>query len=442
MKDEPACGRRTRNPMPTPTDTAAATVRPAAMRFIMITVLIDMVAIGLIIPVLPPLVGRFAGAPADQAFWYGAVTFAFGFANFFGSPILGGLSDRFGRRPVLLLGFFGLALNFFVTALSTSLAMLLAVRAAGGALQSNVAVANAYVADITPPQERARRFGLLGAMFGVGFILGPVAGGLLGAIDLQLPFFVAGSLSLLNLAYGYFVLPESLPPGKRREFEWKRANPISALQALTRLKGTGPLVLVIACVGLAQFILYTTWVLYATFKFGWGPRENGWSLAVVGIMSVIVQGWLLGKLLKRNSPQRLALMGLASSTLAYVGYGAVTEGWMMYVVIVLNLLGFTVASAIQSIVSSAADATMQGQTMGAVGSMNSLMAVVAPMLGAPLLGMVSHLPPGDWRMGAPFYLCALLQFAALLTAWSHFRGQRLARLAATAQPTAQGLDRP
>ena len=292
------------------------------MRFIMVTVLIDMVSIGLIIPVLPPLVGRFTGSQADQAFWYGAVTFAFSIANFFGSPILGGLSDRFGRRPVLLLGFTGLALNFFATALSTALWMLIAVRLVGGAMQSNIAVANAYVADITPPEERAKRFGMLGAMFGLGFILGPVMGGLLGHFDLQLPFFVAGGLSLVNLAYGYFVLPESLPTERRRPFNWKAANPITSLRALTQLKGVGRLVAVIACSGLAQFILYTTWVLYTTFKFGWGPMENGWSLATVGIVSVIVQGVLLGRLLKRFSPQRLAVMGLISSTLAYALYVA------------------------------------------------------------------------------------------------------------------------
>jgi len=411
---------------------AESTARPAAMRFIMLTVLIDMVSIGLIIPVLPALVGTFTGSQADQAFWYGTVTFAFGIANFFGSPILGALSDRFGRRPVLLLGFCGLALNFFATALSTALWMLIAVRLVGGAMQSNQAVASAYVADITPPEERARRFGLLGAMFGVGFILGPVMGGLLGHIHLQLPFFVAGGLALLNLLYGYFVLPESLPAESRRPFEWKRANPIAALQTLAQLKGAGRLVAVIACTGLAQFILYTTWVLYTTFKFGWGPMENGWSLAVVGITSVIVQGLLLGKLLKRYSPQRLAVMGLLSSTVAYALYGAATQGWMMYAVIVFNLLGFTVASSIQSIISSAADASTQGRTMGAVSSMNSLMAVLAPVLGAPLLGAVSHFPRGDWRIGAPFYLCAVLQLAGLLLAWTHFHRLRRARLAASA----------
>ena len=408
---------------------AAPASRAAAMPFILIAVLIDMISIGIIVPVLPALVGSFTGSTADQAHWLGVVSFAFGIANFFGAPLLGALSDRYGRRPVLLIGFCGLALNFFATALSTALWMLIAVRMVGGALQANASVANAYVADITPPEQRARRFGMLGAMFGLGFILGPAIGGLLGAIDLHLPFFAAGTLALVNLAYGWLVLPESLPLERRRPFDWRAANPIGSLRGLTRLEGVGPLVAVIACTGLAQGVLYTSWVLYNTFKFGWGPAENGASLAAIGVMSVIVQGVLLGRLLKRTGPRHLAVAGLLSSALAYALWGAAPQGWMMYAVIAANVLGFTVAASLQSIVSGAADAASQGRTLGAVGSINSLTMVAGPVLAAPLLGAVSHLPHGDWRIGAPLYVGAALHAAALLLAWAHFRGERRARTA-------------
>ena len=396
----------------------------AAMPFILTAVLIDMVSIGLIIPVLPPLVGTFTASQADQAFWFGAVMFAFGIANFFGSPILGALSDRYGRRPILLVGFSGLALSFFVTAMATALWVLIFVRLFSGAMMANAAVANAYVADITPPADRARRFGLLGAMFGLGFILGPVLGGLLGNIDLHLPFFVAGGLALLNLAYGFFVLPESLPKERRSAFEWRKANPVAALQGLAELKGIGALVIVLALSGLAQFVLHSTWVLYTAFKFGWGPLANGWSLFAVGVMSAVVQGFLLKHLLVRFSTQRLVVMGLVSSSLCYLAWGLAPEGWMMYVVIGLNVLGFAVTATMQSIVSNAADESNQGRTMGAVSSLNSLMAVAAPVIGAALLGFVSHLPQGDWRIGAPYYFCAALQAAAMLIALRHFARAR------------------
>jgi DHA1 family tetracycline resistance protein-like MFS transporter len=394
------------------------------MPFILLTVLIDMVSIGIIVPVLPALIGTFSVSQSDQAFWVGVVSFAFGIANFFGAPLLGALSDAWGRRKVLLLGFCGLALNFFATALATSLWMLIAVRLVGGAMQANAAVANAYVADITAPEGRAKRFGLLGAMFGLGFIIGPAVGGLLGAIDIHLPFFVAGGLSLLNLAYGWWVLPESLPPEKRRPFEWKAANPLKAFTALVGLPGIGKVVGVIACTGLAQGVLYNVWVLHNTFKFGWDTQANGWSLAAVGVVSVIVQGFLLGKLLKRFPPRRLVVMGLVSSTCAYFLWGLASQGWMMYAIIFANLLGFTVTASVQSLVSSAADAKTQGQTMGSVSSLNSLTAVVAPVLASPVLMAVSHLPHGDWRIGAPLYFGAALQFTALLLAWLHFRSTR------------------
>jgi MFS transporter, DHA1 family, tetracycline resistance protein len=399
----------------------------AALPFILVTVLIDMVSIGLIIPVLPPLVGTFTTSQAEQAWWYAAVTFAYGIANFFGAPILGALSDRFGRRPILLVGFCGLCLSFFITAIATALWVLIVVRLFSGAMMANAAVANAYVADITPPAERARRFGLLGAMFGIGFILGPVLGGLLGSIDLRLPFFVAGALSLVNLAYGFFVLPESLAQQHRSAFEWRKANPVAALKGLAALKGIGPLVIVLGLSALAQFVLHSTWVLYTAFKFGWGPLENGWSLCAVGVMSALVQGFLLKHLLRRFSAPRLAVMGLVSSSLCYLAWGLAPEGWMMIPVIGLNALGFAVTAAMQSIVSNAADETTQGRTMGAVASLNSLMAVAAPVIGAALLAFVSHLPQGDWRIGAPYYFCAALQAAAMLIALQHFARQRQTR---------------
>jgi DHA1 family tetracycline resistance protein-like MFS transporter len=377
-------------------------------------------AIGLIVPVLPLLVGSFTDNPTERALWYGVVAFAFGFANFIGSPILGALSDKYGRRPVLLLGFCGLALSFFVTALATQLWMLIAIRLISGALQSNAAIANAYVADITEGKDRAKRFGQLGAMFGIGFILGPVMGGLLGDINLRYPFYAAGTLALLNLMYGIFVLPESLPVGKRRDIKLASLNPLASLKKLSKLKGIGPLLGVIVMSNLAQFTLYTTWVLYTNYKFNWSPRDNGWSLFAVGVMSAVVQGFLLSRFIKLFGPTRLVKWGLLSSTIAYTLWGLATEGWMMYAVIFANILANTVAASVQSIVSNAADAKSQGETMGAVSSVSSLMAVLAPAIGAPLMAAVSHLPTSDWRVGAPMYFCAALQFASFLFANWYF----------------------
>ena len=330
--------------MTTPASANAARQRTAAMPFIMVTVLIDMVSIGLIIPVLPALVGSFTGSQTEQAFWYGAVTFAFGIANFLASPMLGALSDRYGRRPVLLLGFCGLALSFFVTALATALWMLIAVRLFSGAMQANISVANAYVADITPPRTAPGASACSGAMFGIGFILGPVMGGLLGAIDLHLPFFAAGSLALINLLYGWFVLPESLPPERRRPFDWKSRQPGEVARAgSAQLQGVGR-------AGRGDR-LQRRWRSSCSTPAGCstppsssagGRCENGWSLFAVGVVSALGAGLPArpaAEALHRRSGWRC--WGWSRRRSPTSATAPPREGWMMFVVIVANILGFT-----------------------------------------------------------------------------------------------------
>ena len=397
---------------------ASTRARQAAMPFIMITVLLDMMSIGIIAPVLPKLIGTFMDSGAGTSVAYGLAQAAFAVAQFFSAPVLGALSDRYGRRPVLLLGLFGMAINFFVTALATEFWMLLAVRIMGGAVCANIAVANAYVADITEPKDRAKNYGLLGAMFGVGFILGPVMGGVLGDIDVHWPFMLAGSLTLLNCVYGYFVLPESLPQERRREFVLARANPFTALANLRELKGVEILLWVMGLSILAQFCLHTSWFLYTEFKFGWTPKDNGLSLFAVGMMAVLVQGGLLRQFQKIMPTDKLVRIGLVSSTIAFAAWGLVPEGWMMYVIIAANVFGYMVQPGLQSLVANAVDPSRQGESMGAVSSINSVAAVLGPLMGSPLLATVSHFPQGDWRIGAPFYLCAAIQAAA---AWLGLR---------------------
>jgi len=398
--------------------------RSPALPFILVTVLLDVMGIGLLLPVLPAIVGQFAATRETQAYWYGAMLLTFGTMQFLCAPLLGALSDRYGRRPILLASITGLGLMFLATPLVTSIGALLATRIFGGALAANFSVANAYVADISRPEDRARGFGMIGAAFGIGFVLGPMAGGLLGHIDIRLPFFVAAGLSFLNFAYGLVVLPESLPRERRKAIDFARANPLGALRGLAKLSGVGTLVAVFALINLAQFILHSVWVLYTGFRFDWGPREAGLSLFVVGLAVALVQGGLLGLLLKHVGERRLVLVGLASAALAYAAYGLATQGWMMYAIIAANLLGFTVGPALNAIVSKAAPANEQGLAMGALSSLASLVAVIAPLLGTPLLAEASHMPANDWKMGAPFFLSSLLAFAALALALSHFSKHR------------------
>src|SRR5262245_25489067 len=398
-----------------------------------------MMAIGLLLPVLPALVGEFTTGRDAQTYWYGVMIVTFGLTQFFCAPVLGALSDRYGRRPVLLGSILGLGGMFLLSALAKSLAGLLVARVLGGALAASLAVAHAYVADLTTPENRAKSFGIVGATLGIGYILGPVAGGLLGSIDIRLPFYVAAGLSAANFVYGLFVVPESLPRERRRPIQWQKANPASSLRGLVRLRSVGVLVAVIALVNLAQFILYSTWVLFTEFRFGWGPRETGLSLFVVGLTAALVQGGLLGRLMRTLGERRVVLAGLTSASVAYVAYGLTTLGWVMYAIIASNFLAFAVGPALGAIVSKAADPSEQGLAMGSLGSLASLMAVVAPFIGAPLLAAVSHLPAQDWRIGAPFFMSAALTLGALALAAVHFRRHQVGEAVHVA-PVTRGVE--
>ena len=408
-------------------DTANATAsrRQAAVPFILICVLLDVLGFGLIIPVLPSLVGEFAGARDAQAYWYGVLVAVYGVMQFTCAPLLGALSDRYGRRPVMLFAIAGLGIDFLLMAVAPSLGWLLVARVIGGATAANFSVASAYIADVTPAEKRSKAMGLIGAAFGVGFIIGPVVGGLLAGIDLRMPFYAAAGLAAINVAYGFFVLPESLPLDRRAPFVLAKANPFSALKNLVELRGVGGLVWVYAFTMLAQFILHSTWVLFTTFRFGWTPRENGISLFVVGVAAALVQGALLGMLLKRWGEVRTTLIGLASGAITFVLYGLAQEGWMMYAVIAANALGFAVGPALQGLISNNVDPRAQGITMGSLNAVASIMTVLAPLIGAPLLAAVSHLPPSDWRVGASFFASAILQAISLVIAVRHFRTHRV-----------------
>jgi len=405
--------------------------RRAGLSFILVTVFLDTLGFGIVIPVLPALVATMTPDKQSQAHWYGLLLGSYGFAQFFSAPLLGAISDRYGRRTVLLVSIFGLGLNFLITAVSPWLWLLLLSRLIGGASGASFTVAGAYTADITPGDERSRSFGLLGAIFGLGFICGPILGGLLSTGGLRLPYFAAAGFSLLNWVYGFFVLPESLPSDRRSAIDFTKANPFSALIALSKVQGVGSLVRVYILTAFPQLILQTTWVLYTTFRYGWGPRENGFSLFVVGIASAVGQAVLLRFLLRKLGDVKTALLGLASSSIAYVLYGLATQGWMIYAIILANLCGFVAGPALQGIVSKTVDSRHQGITLGSLNSINSIMGVIAPLAAAPILAAVSRLDPGDWRAGATFFVAAIAQLLALGQAYLHFRSRGLIRAEAT-----------
>lgn len=406
--------------------------KPVGLNFILICVFIDMLGIGLAIPVLPILVGEFVEGRDLQAYWYGILVTVFGLLQFLCMPVLGAMSDRVGRRPVLLYSMVGMFFNFLATAWAPTLLALFIGRVIGGMSSASMSVASAYASDVSTPENRAKSFGLIGAAFGMGFICGPMLGGLLGSINLHLPFYVAAGLCAANFIFGYFFVPESLPVEKRAPFSLARANPFSSLLRLAARKDIRGLVAVFALVTFAQVMLQTTWVLYTNFRFDWSPRDNGIALFCVGLTSAVVQAGLLGWLMKRFGEVKLSLLGLLSGAIVYVLYGLATQGWMMYVFILCNLLAFAAGPALQAIISKATDPHEQGALMGSLQSVGSLAIVIVPVFGTGILAKVSHLPANDWRIGSTFFLSAIMQAVALFIAWRYFSTHRPTNSAATA----------
>lgn len=389
--------------------------------FILVCVLLDILGIGLIVPVLPQLVGKLAGDSASQAWWLGAMLVSYGLMQFCFAPTLGALSDRFGRRPLLLLGIFGLCIMFLVPALSLSLPIILASRFVGGMFSANIAVAQAYIADITPSSKRSAAFGMLGACFGIGFILGPLIGGVLGEQDLRYPFFLAAALSGLNFLYGLFVLPESLSLYNRTPFSFRRCNPLSALLNLSKLKRVGLLVGVIAISSFAQSMLHSTWTLYTDYRYGWTPFDIGISLVCIGVVSVVMQGFLMRFFIRQFGEKKVVLSGLLTGALAYVGFGLVTKGAWLYVIIFLNFMSVAVPPTLNGLVSENASAGDQGVSLGAISALNSVMGVLAPVIGTPLLVHTVHQNPESMLSGLVYFICAGLLLGAFFLALRQFK---------------------
>lgn len=403
-----------------------ATASRGNLNFVLICVFIDMLGIGLIVPVLPALVGEFVHGREQQALWFGIMSTVFGLMQFIFMPMLGAISDRIGRRPVMLYSMAGMCINFLATAWAPNLAFLFLGRVVGGMSSASMSVASAYASDVSTHENRAKSFGKIGAAFGLGFICGPMLGGLLGNVDLHLPFYVAASLSAANFIYGFFAVPESLPQASRKPFDLARVNPFAALLKLARRKDIRGLVIVYTLMTFAAMMLQTTWVLYTTFRFDWTPRDNGIALFCVGLCAAVVQAGLLGLLIKRFGEKRLALIGLASGGITYLLYGLATQGWMMYVFILCNLLSFATGPALQGIISKETNAGEQGELMGSLQSISSVGIVIMPLVGTAILGAVSHLPPHDFRIGSTFFLCAAMQALAVLVARRHFSAHRTA----------------
>ncbi len=386
-----------------------------ALLFVALTVLLDSVGFGLIIPVMPALLVHLSGRDvSDAAIWGGWLGFAYAAMQFLCAPVLGNLSDRYGRRPVLLFAIGALGIDYLIMGFAPTLAWLFLGRTIAGIAGASFTPAYAYVADVSPPGRRAQNFGIISAGFGVGFILGPALGGLLGGLGPRAPFFAAALLSIINFGYGAVVLPESLAPEKRRAFDWKRANPLGALLQVRRHPVVFGLLGALFLWMVANQVMPATWAFYTKFRFGWSEAAIGASLALAGLVMVVAQTTLLRVMVPRLGERRAALIGIVIGGVGYAGYGTATAGWMMFAWLVTWLFGATVMPTTNALMSHRVAADAQGELQGAVASLFSLSAIVGPPFMTQLFGRFSG-PDAPVRLpGAAFLAAALLAGACLV----------------------------
>ena len=397
------------------------TRKAGTIPFILVTVLLDSLGVGLIIPVGPRLVASFLHDDlAAASHYFGLLVALFALMQFLFATIVGGLSDRFGRRPVILVSLFGAACSYLLCALAPTLSWLFVGRIITGITGASFSAANAYVADITPPEKRAASFGLVGAAFGFGFILGPALGGTLGDMGLRVPYFVAAGLNAVNFVYGLFVLPESLAEKDRRDFSFARSNPFGALKHLSKYPIVIALTGTIFCGFMAQWILQSVWALDMQARFGWKLRDVGISLMIVGVAMAFVQGFGVRAVLPKVGERGALLIGLVISMIGNVGLGAATRGWMIYAILFPIALGGIAGPATQGIITHEVGRAEQGELQGSVNSVGGLAAIIGPLVGTSLLGRFG--PPGAHPHvpGAPFYASALIQVVGLALAMRAF----------------------
>jgi MFS transporter, DHA1 family, tetracycline resistance protein len=384
-----------------------------ALLFIFTLVLVDSIGFGIILPVLPKLIMQLTGVGIDRAARYGGwLSFVYALMQFFCAPVLGNLSDRFGRRPVLLFAVLALGVDYLIMGLAPTIGWLFLGRTIAGVAGASFTPAYAYVADITPPERRAQNFGLMSAGFGVGFILGPAIGGLLGTFGPRAPFFTAGVIALANATYGYFALPESLPAEKRREFHWVRANPLGTLAQMSRYPTVMLSLGAIFLWQLAHQVLPGTWAFYTISKFHWSSAQVGYSLAFVGLLMALSQGVMTRVLIPwLGGARRAALAGMLAAFLAYLGYAFATQGWMMYVVGLTTFLFALTYPSMNALASEQIPANSQGELQGAVASLLSLSAIIGPPVMTQIFSRFSDPMSKAYFPGAAFLTAAALTVA-------------------------------